>query len=105
MNSAQQELPHLISKLEASNRAEEDAMITRRCILAAAGGLTALSAAGAVAAQEQLNVPTASTLTERRKGTMEIIRSGSQPSSKGPADYLTVTVVVEQSILVTPIGC
>jgi hypothetical protein len=58
-------------------------MITLRPMLAAAGGLAALAAAGA---HEKLTVP-----TRRRKDTMEIKRSGAQPG-KGPADYFTGAV-------------
>ena len=66
-------------------------MITRRRMLAATGGLVAVAAAGPATAQEAvLTEP-----TKRRKGTMEIKRSGSQPSRKGPADYFTGTVRVD----------
>jgi quercetin dioxygenase-like cupin family protein len=64
-------------------------MITRRRMLAATGGLAALAAAGPAAAQE-LTAP-----TERRNGTMEIKRNGSQASSQGPADYFTGAVRVD----------
>jgi quercetin dioxygenase-like cupin family protein len=67
-------------------------MITRRRMLAATGGLAVLAAAGPrpAGAQEKLTV-----LTRRRKATMEIKRSGSQPSGKGPADYFTGTVRID----------
>ena len=67
-------------------------MITRRRMLAATGGLAALAAAGAgpAGAQEKLTTP-----TTRRIRTMEIKRSGSQPSGKGPADYFTGTVRID----------
>jgi quercetin dioxygenase-like cupin family protein len=67
-------------------------MITRRRLLAATGGLAALAAVGAgpAGAHEKLTVS-----TERRKGTMEIKRSGSQPSGKGPADYFTGAVRID----------
>jgi quercetin dioxygenase-like cupin family protein len=67
-------------------------MITRRRMLAATGGLAALAAAGPgpAGAQEKLTPPTA-----RREGTMEIRRSGSQPSAEGPADYFTGAVRVD----------
>jgi quercetin dioxygenase-like cupin family protein len=58
-------------------------MITRRRMLAAAGDLAALAAAGAAGAQEKLTIPT------KRKGAMNVQRNGSQPSVKGPADYFT----------------
>ena len=61
-------------------------MITRRRMLAAAGGLAALAAAGhgPAGAQEKLTVA-----KRQRIGTMEIKRNGSQASGKGPADYFT----------------
>ena len=64
-------------------------MITRRHILAAAGGLAGLTTVGAAGAQE-LNV---STLT--RNGMMQIIRNGSRASAKGPGDYFTGQVRVD----------
>jgi quercetin dioxygenase-like cupin family protein len=66
-------------------------MITRRRMLAATGGLAMLAAArpGPTSAQE-LTAP-----TERRNGTMEIKRNGSQPSAKGPADYFTGSVRID----------
>jgi quercetin dioxygenase-like cupin family protein len=65
-------------------------MITRRRMLAAAGGGVTLAAAGPAGAQEKLTVP-----AERRKGTMEIKRNGSQPSGRGPADYFTGAVRID----------
>jgi len=58
-------------------------------MLAATGDLAALAAAGPgpAGAHEELTV-----LTKRRKGTVEIKRSGSQPSGKRPADYFTGAV-------------
>jgi hypothetical protein len=66
-------------------------MITRRGMLAATGGLAALAAAGDGAAE----TPTLTVATKRRNGPMEIKRSGSQPSRKGPADYFTGAVRVD----------
>jgi quercetin dioxygenase-like cupin family protein len=60
-------------------------MITRRHAIAATGGLVAV-VAGAAAQK----VPAA-----RSNGTMEIKRSGSQPSRKGPAEYFTGAVRVD----------
>ena len=54
-------------------------MITRRRILAGTGSFAALTAAGAVAAQEK----------QARNETMQITRAGSQPSRTGPAEYFT----------------
>ena len=58
-------------------------MITRRRILAGTGGLAALAAAGRAAAQEG-------------QATMLITRSGSQPSTKGAAEYFTGSVRIDQ---------
>jgi quercetin dioxygenase-like cupin family protein len=58
-------------------------MITRRYILAAASS-AALAGACPAAAQD------------RRTGNMKITRSGSQPFRKGPAEYFTGSVRVEQ---------
>ena len=51
-------------------------------MLATTGGLAVLAAAGHAPAQE-------------RKGTMQIARSGSQPSTKGPAEYFTGSVRID----------
>src|SRR6516165_8930522 len=64
-------------------------MTTRRHMLAATGGFAALATAGPAAAE----VPTPT--TKRRDVTMEIKRSGSQPSGKGPADYFTGAVRID----------
>jgi quercetin dioxygenase-like cupin family protein len=64
-------------------------MITRRRILAGTGGIAALAAARAAAAQGP-NVP-----HQARNGAMQITRSGSRPSAKGPADYFTGPVRVD----------
>ena len=66
-------------------------MITRRRMLAASGGLAALTAAEPVAAQE----PASTVSTTRGRQTMEIKRAGSQPSGKGPAEYFTGTVRID----------
>src|SRR5687767_15747000 len=67
-------------------------MITRRRILAATGGFAALAAAApAAAGAPALTVPP----TTRRNATMDIRRSGSQPSGKGPAEYFTGTVRID----------
>jgi quercetin dioxygenase-like cupin family protein len=74
------------------------AMITRRRMLAATGGLAALAAAGPVAAQEKLKglaSTTPAVPTKGREETMEIKRSGSQPSGKGPAEYFTGSVRID----------
>src|SRR5829696_4733024 len=62
-------------------------MITRRRILAGAGGIAVL-AAGAAAAQPTVG-------TQARNGAMQITRSGSQRSAKGPPDYFTGAVRVD----------
>jgi quercetin dioxygenase-like cupin family protein len=67
-----------------------DLMITRRHVLAATGGYAALAAAvGARAEMPTLTPP------NRRSATMEIKRSGSQPSRKGPAESFTGAVRVD----------
>jgi quercetin dioxygenase-like cupin family protein len=66
-------------------------MITRRCVLAAAGDLAALAAAGSAAAE----TPILTAPTKHSTGTMDIKRSGSQPSGKGPAEYFTGTVRID----------
>jgi quercetin dioxygenase-like cupin family protein len=63
-------------------------MITRRCVLAATGGLAVLAATGAAA-------QVANVSTQARNAMMQIIRSGSRPSAKGPADYFTGAVRVD----------
>jgi quercetin dioxygenase-like cupin family protein len=59
-------------------------MLTRRRMLAATGGLAALAAAGPAAGQ-----------TQGRIGSMQITRGGSQPSSKGRAEYFTGSVRID----------
>ena len=63
------------------------AMITRRRMLAASGGLAALAAAGQAPAKDVAD--------DTKESTMEITRNGSQPSGKGPADYFTGAVRVD----------
>jgi quercetin dioxygenase-like cupin family protein len=53
-------------------------------MLAATGGLAALAAAGRAVAQGS-----------SKEGTMEIKRSGSQPSRKGPPEYFTGAVRID----------
>jgi quercetin dioxygenase-like cupin family protein len=64
-------------------------MVTRRQILAAAGGVAALAAAGAAAARGRDGS------LEAGNGTMQITRNGSRPSAKGPAEYFTGAVRVD----------
>jgi quercetin dioxygenase-like cupin family protein len=66
-------------------------MITRRCILAACGGIAATAAVKSTAAQ----TPIQSVPKTARNRTMEIRRIGSQPSGKGPPDYFTGTVRID----------
>jgi quercetin dioxygenase-like cupin family protein len=67
-------------------------------MLAATGAAAALAAAERMAAQETLaaagNAETPLATGHRRK-TMEISRSGSQPSQKGPAEYFTGSVRID----------
>ena len=60
-------------------------MITRRFILAASGGFVALAFAESAAAQP----------SKARNLNMDIKRSGSEPSAKGPAEYFTGSVRVD----------
>jgi quercetin dioxygenase-like cupin family protein len=62
-------------------------MITRRRALAAGGGLAALAPAP--------QAPATDVLTTRGTPRMEIKRSGSQPSGRGPAEYFTGSVRVD----------
>ena len=66
-------------------------MITRRRVLAGTGAFAVLAAPGGGGAE----TPSPILPTERRNGTMEIKRSGSQPSRKGPADYFTGAVRID----------
>jgi quercetin dioxygenase-like cupin family protein len=58
-------------------------MITRRRIITTTGGLAMMTVARAANA------------TQSRTGIMEIKRSGSQPSEKGPAQYFTGSVRID----------
>jgi quercetin dioxygenase-like cupin family protein len=58
--------------------------------LAGTGGRFTLAAGAAVAREPATDVPTTG-----RKQTMEIKRSGSQPSATGPAEYFTGTVRID----------
>jgi quercetin dioxygenase-like cupin family protein len=64
-------------------------MITRRRMLATGGSFAALAAAPAAA-----EAPTPSA-ADRGNLTMEIKRNGSQPSTKGSAEYFTGTVRID----------
>jgi quercetin dioxygenase-like cupin family protein len=57
-------------------------MLAGAAVLATAGGAASVAAASTIP-------------TNRRSETMQIIRSGSQPSRKGPADYFTGTVRID----------
>ena len=63
-------------------------MITRRGVLAAGGGFAALAAEAASAGAQDGG--------GRRKEAMKITRSNSQASRKGPAEYFTGAVRVDQ---------
>jgi quercetin dioxygenase-like cupin family protein len=66
-------------------------MLTRRRMLAGTAGLVGLAAAAPAVA----DTSTLSIATNSRNGTMEIKRIGSQPSSRGSADYFTGTVSID----------
>jgi quercetin dioxygenase-like cupin family protein len=74
----------------------QTAMISRRHLLGAAGALTAFSAGYAWAEQtpEAPAAPAPAPMHDR-KVAMDIKRSGSRPSGKGPADYFTGTVRID----------
>jgi hypothetical protein len=57
--------------------------LTRRRMLATTAGAAALAAIAPAVARAQ------------RRPTMEITRSGSQPSQKGPAEYFTGSVRID----------
>jgi quercetin dioxygenase-like cupin family protein len=67
-------------------------MITRRHLVAATSGLGSLAAAG-VLRDRAFGAPAIS--TRQGNGTMEIRRSGSQPSGKGPANNFTGAVRID----------
>jgi quercetin dioxygenase-like cupin family protein len=67
-------------------------MITRRRMLAT-GGLAALAATALSATQEKFEA--AARPTRPGKQAMDVKRSGSQPSGKGPAEYFTGSVRVD----------
>jgi quercetin dioxygenase-like cupin family protein len=78
----------LVSKMIAAI-VPGDVMITRRRMLTACGGIAAMAAAKPASAE----TPTAR--TKGRNATMEIMRSGSRPSRKGPAEYFTGSVRID----------
>ena len=63
-------------------------MVSRRYLLVLAGSAGAIAAAKGIAAQML-------TQTNARKEMMNIKRSGSEPSAKGPAEYFTGSVRVD----------
>jgi quercetin dioxygenase-like cupin family protein len=67
-------------------------------MLAATGGAAALAAAARTATKEKLaaaGIADTPLATEQRRRTMEISRSGSQPSQKGPAEYFSGSVRID----------
>jgi quercetin dioxygenase-like cupin family protein len=63
-------------------------VISRRSLLALTGAVAAIAAAKSAAAQTL-------THTNTRSRVMDIKRSGSEPSAKGPAEYFTGSVRVD----------
>jgi quercetin dioxygenase-like cupin family protein len=63
-------------------------VITRRLILAGTGGIAALAASEAAAQNPNVQ-------TQGRNGAMQIIRGGSRPSVKGPAEWFTGNVRID----------
>jgi len=76
-----------------------DGVITRRRALAVSGGLAAaFSGATRALPREEPNVQddvAAGIEKQRRMTTMQITRSGSQPSQKGPTEYFTGSVRID----------
>ena len=70
---------------------ETPRVVTRRSLLAGAGGLAMLAKARPGFA----GTSAANDLDERRTGTMDIKRNGSRPSGKGPEAWFTGTVRVD----------
>jgi len=70
-------------------------MITRRRMLVTSGALTALAASvGPSAAQTPAR--------EQTRGTMQIMRNGSQASAKGPAEYFSGSVRIDSRFQGSP---
>ena len=66
-------------------------MITHGRMFAGTGGLVTLVTAGHAAAQ----TPTLAVATKAENSPMDITRSGSQPSRKGPAEHFTGAVRID----------
>src|SRR5437016_9330903 len=66
---------------------------SRRIFLKTAGTASALAIPAIL--RPQAGVPLIETATDRKDLNMEIKRNGSQPSSKGPADWFTGTVRID----------
>src|SRR5258707_7422431 len=73
------------------NVTETQRMVTRRSALSGAAGLTMLASARLGFAQ----APAENDVAVGRNGTMDIKRSGSPPSGKGPEAWFTGTVRVD----------
>ena len=70
-----------------------DMRFSRRSFLKTAGTATALAIPAIL--RPQAGVPLIETATHRKELNMEIKKNGSQPSSKGPADWFTGTVRID----------
>src|SRR6266566_7436304 len=66
---------------------------SRRIFLKTAGTATAFAIPAIL--RPQAGVPLIQTATDRKELNMEIKKNGSQPSSKGPADWFTGTVPID----------
>jgi len=64
-------------------------MITRRTVVAGTGGFATIAAAVVS------GVHATDAASQGKAGAMQITRAGSQPSSKGPADYFTGAVRID----------
>jgi quercetin dioxygenase-like cupin family protein len=70
-------------------------VITRRCIIAGTASVAFIGAAARARGKEIVSMEAADPLSHQRTGTMQIARSGSQPSQKGPAEYFTGSVRID----------
>ena len=77
--------------MDRSNGRSAGPTLTRRCLLGVTSGMGLLATSGAGLAQMTMMTDA----IERRKGTMDIKRNGSRPSTKAPEAYFSGSVRVE----------
>src|SRR3954447_21855978 len=85
---ARLQVPRHLRRRGSSRNRPRHVMISRRYLLALSGAVAAIVAAKSAAAQML-------TQTNARNRIMNIKRSGSKPSTKGPAEYFTGAVRVD----------